>query len=42
MAFAETDRDLPQKVTPDGLKQIDLVIFANTMGELPIADENSL
>jgi len=35
MAFAETDRDLPQKVTPDGLKQVDLVIFANTMASCP-------
>src|SRR5262245_23162932 len=40
MDFAETDRDLSQNITPEALKRIDLIIFANTTGELPIADAN--
>jgi len=38
--ITDTDRDVSQKITPEGLKQIDLIIFANTTGDLPIADEN--
>jgi len=37
---ADTDRDVSQKITSEGMKQIDLIIFANTTGDLPIADEN--
>src|SRR5262245_46188233 len=39
--LADTDRDVSQKITSEGLKQIDVIIFANTTGDLPIADENN-
>jgi type 1 glutamine amidotransferase len=38
--LADSDSDLSLKITPQGLNRIDLIIFANTTGELPIADEN--
>ena len=40
MDLADTDSELSERITPEGLKPIDLIIFANTTGELPIADQN--
>jgi uncharacterized protein len=40
MDLADTDRELSQKITPEGLNGTDVIIFANTTGELPIADED--
>jgi type 1 glutamine amidotransferase len=40
MELADTDTDLCRKLTREGLKRIDLIIFANTTGELPIPDKN--
>jgi uncharacterized protein len=40
MQLADTDSDLSQNITREGLKPIDLIAFANTTGELPIADQN--
>jgi type 1 glutamine amidotransferase len=39
--YARTDDELAAKTSPDGLKQYDGVIFANTTGTLPIPDVNA-
>lgn len=39
--YARTEDDLTTKMSPDGLKQYDGVIFANTTGTLPIPDVNA-
>lgn len=36
--FARTEADLQQKMTRVGLQKYDLIVFANTTGELPLPD----
>jgi type 1 glutamine amidotransferase len=38
--LAGTDEELQQKITPENLKTLDLIIFDNTTGDLPISDAN--
>ena len=39
--FARTDEDIAQKMTPEGLKKYQAVIFANTTGELPLPNKEA-
>ena len=39
--FARTDEDIAQKMTAEGLKAYDGVVFANTTGDLPLPDRDA-
>ncbi len=39
--FARTVEDLQQKMTRAGLQKYDLIVFANTTGELPLPDRDA-
>lgn len=39
--YARTDEDVASAMSPESLKKYDAVIFANTTGELPIADKQA-
>ncbi len=39
--YARTDEELTEKTAPDRLAQLDGVVFANTTGELPVADKEA-